>query len=243
MKKLFVLIGLVALVFSFNFKSAVAEEKQHHIIKEVIANVLGDGECESVIISGVKNQDSAFYEEIKITVFEEKSGRLLFSQIPTINCGFEPDILPIDFDGDSVCEIFYSSQNEKGGSYYVYSFLDGAKTLYDFELDQPSCSTKYENYYKLSVNLGKKVVSVDLSNKDKNYLSKLYMPSGKLYKNAKAGVSKVDKVYPIYVEGGYKLLTVRSVTGENSGDVICKIVTLYFLNGGVFNVDNRYAIQ
>lgn len=243
MKKLFVLIGLVALVFSFNFKNVVAEEKQHHIIKQISANVLGDGECESVIISGVKNQDSTFYEEIKITVFEEKSGRLLFSQIPTINCGFEPDILSIDFDGDSVCEIFYSSQNEKGGSYYVYSFLDGVKALYDFELDTPTYSAKYENYYKVRVNLGKKEVSVDISYRDKNCLSKLYMPSGKLYKNAKASVLKVDKVYPISVDGDYKLLTFRKITGENSGDLICKIVEVCSLKGDVFEVDNRYVVQ
>lgn len=243
MKKLFVLIGLVALVSLFNFKNVNAEEKQHHIIKQISANVLGDGECESVIISGVKNQDSTYFEEIKITVFEEKSGRLLCSQIPTINCGFEPSVLAVDFDGDNLSEIFYSSQSEKGGAYYVYSFLGGVKTLYDFEVDSPICSAKYQNYYKLRVNLGKKAVNVDISYKDKNYLSKLYMPNGKLYKNAKASVSKVDKVYPISVDGVYKLLSTRNVTGENNSDLICKIVTLKSLNGGVFEVDNRFVVQ
>lgn len=246
MKKIFVLIGILGLITcSSIFYVSKAEEKQHLIIYQTEANVTGDIDSESVMLSGVKKGESPFYEDIKITVFDEKSGRLLYTQIPTINCGFSPNISAVDFDGDGLCEIFYSAQNASDdGCYYVYNFSsENAKTLYDFEVDASIYFAKYQNYYKACVSLLKKEVSVDLSHKGKDYLSKLYAPDGRLYKQALATVSNVNRVYTLYKGDKHLLVAVRKVTGENLSDLICSIVTAYNLNNGAFEIESSNILQ
>ncbi len=241
MKKILIVLCVTLLsLIAVGYKVVNAEEKQRQIIYQLSANVSGGVENESVILSGVKKGDGLFYEDIKITVFEEKSGKLLHTLIPTFNYGFEPSVLPVDFDGDGISEIFYSAIDSKNanGYYYIYDFLSEAvKTIYDFEVDTLNCSAKFNNYYKVLLNLGKKTVVVDISHKDKASLSKLYTNDGKLYKQALASVSSVKRVYPCFIDGEFDLVVVREVTGENAKDLICLIVSVLELDNDGFEVE------
>ena len=226
--------------------NALSLEKERKIIFQTEINLLGDEEVETLILSGVEKQGSPFYEDIKLTVFEQKSGKLLYSLTPNVNYGFEPKLSLIDFDLDGVSEVFYSAESgavDKSGYFYVYSFDGDIKTLYDFQVDVNLFSAKYQNYYKVAVKSGEKQFLVDITDKDRDYLNKLYTKDGKLQKQTLASVSGVNTVIPYYnyLKNEYFIKVVRKVSGENSSDVICNAVTDLELINKEFKAKKTYV--
>ncbi len=228
--KTLVISMLLLSFFTFFINSVSAEEKERKIIFQTAINLVGDEQVETIVVSGVEKKNSPFYEDIKLTVFEEKSGKLLYTLTPNVNYGFEPKLSLIDFDLDGVFEVFYSAESgviDKGGYFYVFSFDGDYKTLYDFEVDVNPFTAKYQNYYKIAVSRGEKDFLIDVTNKGNEYINKLYTPNGKLQKQTLASVSGVNTVIPYYnyLKNEYFIKVVRKVTGENSTDFICNAVT------------------
>ena len=246
-KLLLVLSLLFLSTLSLNFVSAEQGEKERVIICQTNVNACGDEEVETVVLSAVEKEGSPFFEDIKITVFENKSGKLLSTLRPTINYGYNPTVTPIDFDGNGVCELLFSAKNDPSSDdscFYVFgSDAEEFFTLYDFETDVFQLQANYKNYYKVALNLDKDTFLVDISNKDRNYLSKLYNENGKLYKECKLSVSSVKSVVPTYSyeTGGYNLIIIRRVFGYDRSDVICRVATTLSLVKGKFT-KNKTAI-
>ena len=231
-------VCMILLCFSLLLSGRVtAEEKERKIIFQSSINFLGDEEVETIVLSGVEKEGSPFYEDIKITVFEEKTGKLLHAISPNVNYGFNPKLSIIDFDLDGISEVFYSAEsglNEKNGYFYVFSFNGEFNVVYDFEVDINPFTAKYQNYYKVSVKRADKEFLIDISSKGSSYLNKLYTPNGKLQKQCLATVSKVNSVIPYYnyLKNEYFIKVVRKVSGENASDFICNAACdLEFKNG------------
>ena len=221
--KILLLIAVVALLLPSRVS---AEENERDIIYQQTANLYGGSEDELIVLSGVKKNDTTFFEDIKITVFDNLSGKLIKTFIPTINYGFEPKITLIDFDLDGVLEVFYSSKpniKDESGCFYALSFEKDDCLLYDFEVDVTPISARYKNYYKVEVKAGSNSYLVDISYKPKNYLNKLYNSNGKLYKECRLSISCVLAVYPYYnySDNLYYIKCARKVFGESESDVIC----------------------
>lgn len=232
MKKLLILF--VILILSFIVKpSAVTTNAVYdltsQIIKSECADILGNGKDETVILSGVNLGDGPFYENIKITVSDSKTGTTLFSITPTKNFGYEPTIMVGDFTSDGVCEIFYGalSGNDDYGYYYLYSLNGEVKTLFDYESDVSSFNAVYENWYKVKVFNDNVYKYIDISNKKEN-LKSIYN-NGILVKEVKANVTAVNKVYPCfnYYLNSYTLQVGRKIIGVNPNDVIGYLVETY----------------
>ncbi len=238
MKKLILPILLIISAFCYNLYSAKALnlDSERQIIMQLYANVTGDEQEEIIILSGINKSNSSLYENLKINVFEDKSGKLLFSVIPTVNYGFNPNISALNFSEDGYSQIFYKSDaDDKNSNVYVYAFnLQNAVTLYDFEVDTTSFSAKHIDYYKVLVSCGDKNYKVDISSKGKNYLSKLYFENGKLQKQSPARVSNNINAYPYKSGNKFYLAVIREVTGETVNDVICNPITILELKDGKF---------
>ena len=100
-------VCMILLCFSLLLSGRVtALEKERKIVFQSSINLLGDQEVETIVLSGVEKEGSPFYEDIKITVFEEKSGKLLHAISPNVNYGFNPKLSIIDFDLDGISEVF-----------------------------------------------------------------------------------------------------------------------------------------
>ena len=241
-KKFLITILLIFTAFLPVKVRALSNQKERKIIFQTEINLLGDEQVETIILSGVEKQESPFYEDIKITVFEQRSGKLLYSLSPNVNYGYEPKLSLVDFDLDGVFEVFYSAESgavNKGGYFYVYTFNNDIVTLYDFEVDVNLFTAKYQNYYKVAVKGGEKEFLIDISSRGDKYLSKLYTKNAKLQKQTLASVSGVNMVIPYYnyLKNEYIIKVVRKVSGENISDVICKAVTdLEF-------VDNKFKVK
>ena len=245
-KKFVISILLILTAFLPVRVRALSNVKERKIIYQTEINLLGDEQVETIILSGVEKQESPFYEDIKITVFEQRSGKLLYSLSPNVNYGFEPKLSLIDFDLDGVYEVFYSAESgvvDKGGYFYVYAFNKDAITLYDYEVDVNLFTAKYQNYYKVAVKSGEKEFLIDITNKGDKYLSKLYTANAKLQKQTLASVSGVNMVIPYYnyLKNEYFIKVVRKVSGENISDVICKAVTDLELINNEFKVKTTYV--
>ena len=110
-KKFVISILLILTAFLPVRVRALSNVKERKIIYQTEINLLGDEQVETIILSGVEKQESPFYEDIKITVLEQRSGNLLYSLSPNVNYGFEPKLSLIDFDLDGVYEVFYSAES------------------------------------------------------------------------------------------------------------------------------------
>lgn len=229
MKKFIAMLALSLTVFgAVNAYSVYAEAaggaQEQKIIKEYKANVSGDEREEDIILSGTKGSDTPFYENIKITVSEQKTGKTLYTITPTVNYGYDPDLLIADFTGNGVNEIFYgATSGGSGGFGYFYLYgTDGAvKTLFDFQTAISPYTAKYENFYKVKVAGGKKVFIIDISLRGKDYLDKLYK-NGRLIKKTNADISAVNYVVPQFNSstGIFSLNVIRRITGLYSADLL-----------------------
>jgi hypothetical protein len=236
MKKLLILSLISFTICTFNFKIANAQTNldiNSQIIKSLETDLTGDGKTENIILSGVSLNNSPLYENIKITISDNKTGATLFSIIPTTNIGYEPTIMLGDFTGDGLCELFYaSSTNDKVGCYYLYAFNEDYLVLYDYESDITNCVATYEDWYKLKVYNEDNSYIVDLSNNSKE-LNSIYN-DGKVIDNINAKISNAVKVFPYYDYSlnKYSLLVIRNITTKNSGVVLCNLVeSLNFVSG------------
>ena len=247
-KWLLVLSFLFISSLSLNYVSAEQGEKERVIIYQTTINACYDEEMETLVLSAVQKEGSPLYEDIKITVFENKSGKLISTLRPRINYGYNPTVTPIDFDGNGVYELFFTAKSNLSSdlsSFYVFGCnSEEFSTFYDFETDVFQFNAKYKNYYKAELNLEKETYLIDISNKDINNLSKLYNENGKLYKECKLSLSSVKAVIPTYLsdKNGYNLFIIRDVFGYDSGDIICRVATSLSLSNSTFTRNSTAVI-
>jgi hypothetical protein len=231
MKKMLIISLISLILFGFSIKVSNAQSNldiNSQIIKSLEIDLTGDGKMENIILSGVSLNDSPLYENIKITVSDNKTGNTLFSIIPTTNFGYEPSIMLGDFTGDGLCELFYASTNNDGlGCYYLYAFNETDYILYDYESDVTSYTATYEDWYKLKVYDEYNSHIVDLSNNLKE-LNSIYN-DGKVIDGMNAKISNAVKVFPYYDYSlnKYSLLVVRNITTKNNKILLCNLVESY----------------
>ncbi len=236
MKKFVFLLILLLLTFNVKFYKAKAVEnlalQNQIIIKDLEVDLTGDKKVENVILSGSQKEGSPLYENIKITVSDNKTGLTLFSITPTTNFGFEPTIFLGDFTGDGLPELFYGASNGSCdlGYYYLYSFNDKALTLYDYESDLCLYKAVFRDWYNLEIYNNVNSYKIDISKKD--YLHSIYK-EGQLIKSVNGEISKVSRVSPYYDSSKeiYMLSVVRKITGLYPLDVIGYLVENYSYEG------------
>ncbi len=250
MKRLFALIIALAFCFGFKFKPVIASEillnQNQVIIKSLQVDLNGDGKEEGVILTGNQNEDSPFYENIKITVSDLKTGATLYSITPTTNYGYSPNITVGNFTSDSNLELFYGADSGGSGGFgyfYLYAFGDKVTTLYDYERDFTSFKAKYKNYYKVKVYNKDKTFYIDLSNRDDNYLKSIYN-NGVLKEEIEADVSPVNYVFPYFnnVENNYSLAVFRRITGLFSADLLGYLVEIVDYSNSVTEPNAYYYV-
>ena len=221
MKKFFIAVVTVVCLLSLTPKAKVkaydnSEFKSQTIIKELHADLTGDHIEEYVVLTGLKNQDSPFYESVKITVSSEKQGSTLFSIIPRVNFGFNPDIFVGNFNNNGL-QLLYSADSgtaDKTGCFFLYDCKDeNVKTLFDSESHINTFSCNYKNYYKIEVFSKEKKFLIDISNENKQVLKKLYKDAI-VNTNYSPNISGVVNAVPCYSNENeaFYLTAVRKIT-------------------------------
>ncbi len=247
MKKIVNVLIIIILALSVKFKIVNAKEnstiQNQIIIKEVEMDLTGDGKVENVILTGSQKEGSPLYENIKITVSDNKTGLTLFSITPTTNIGYEPTIMLGDFTGNGLPELFYGASNSSFdcGYYYLYAFTDKVLTLYDYERDFCSCKVVFKDWYNVEVFNSESSYNIDISRKE--YINSIYN-EGKLIKDINGEVSNVTRVSPFFDSDTerYFLSVARKITGVNSLDVIGYMVENYRYNENQTFIKQSYLL-
>lgn len=189
-------------------------------------NVLGKG-IQKVTLTAVYENKGLYAKQVTVCVRDpETEVSLCFS--PEQNAGYCPAILLADFTGDGTQEIFLGMDSGGSGGfgfYYIFS-LEGGKvsTVFDSDTFSGYFEAAYADNYRVNISDSRSggQYAIDLSSRDREYLSSIYNENGQLRRPLRADVSGVHSVLPFFVnrDNRYHLLIMHRITGLYNADVL-----------------------
>lgn len=214
------------------------------ILDSAQGDVNGDGRQETVYLIGNKpTQGSPYVENIIIAIYNQLNQPLAEISLEN-NSGYQPSLFLGDFTGDGIDDILVNIDTGGSGGYvfsYIYSFVNNQpKQLFDSDTfnDKNDFIVNYLDYYKIEIvtpSLNKKYV-LDLSNKDREYLSNIYDQNGILKNPLKGEVLPLGALYPIDMDKNkiYETNTLQRIIGLYNADTLGYVETIQRWNGETF---------
>lgn len=208
-------------------------------------DVNGDRIKDEVVLIGKKpfGEDSPFVDRIRLIIRDGKTGAKTLIPLKD-NAGYHPTLFLGDFTINKVKDILVSIDTGGSGGFtinYAYSFLNNQpKELFNY--------TKFNNVYKydviykndykvkvISKNLNNKYL-LDISYKDRGYLSKIYYKNGKLKRPLWGEVIPLGGLYPIDInrDENYELLAYQRIIGRFNADTLGYVQTTLRWKRNVF---------
>lgn len=222
------------------------------ILDVKLSDVNGDNIVDDVQLIGDRKEDEIVINNIRIMIRDGKNNNEKYIALK-VNKGYEPHLFLGDFTHDNVSDILVSIQSGntgREGYLYIYSFVSNmSKLLFDFEEfnNEYKYDVIYENNYIIKVirRSNGKQFKIDISNREEDYLSRIYNSDGNLKKPLKGMVSPLLELRPIKNREGknYDLMAIQRVIGYYNADTLGMIETPLKWNGRAFtNVNNSYLI-
>ncbi len=217
-------------------------------------DVNGDRIKDEVVLIGKKpfGEASPFVDRISLIIRDGKIG--VKTRIPLKdNAGYHPTLFLGDFTRDKVKDILVSMDTGGSGGFtinYAYAFLNNQpKELFNYTKfnDTYKYDVIYRNDYKVKViskNLKKRYL-LDISYKDRRYLSEIYHRNGKLKRPVWGEVIPLGGLYPIDInrDGTYELLAFQRIIGLFNADTLGFVqTTLRWKGRGFLPVYQNVAI-
>ena len=214
-------------------------------------DVTGDGYIDRVYLTAEKTEGSPFWQNITLVILNGKTK--LHERIPLKeNAGYEPTLFLGDFTGNHVDDILIViSTGGSGGTIYAYvfSFLEGKmRQIFDVDVfnDRYKYEVNYQNQYKVKVTslTPKKLYTLDLMYKGKEYLSEIYNPDGTLKEPIEGWVNPLGGLYPVDFarDGTYELNAVQNIAGRYNADGLGYMENVLKWNGREF-VSDRQSVS
>ncbi len=213
-------------------------------------DVTGDGIPDNIYLTGLKNADSAFIQNITLFVQDGKTGTRTRVQLSE-NAGYNPGVYVYNFTGRHALEVLVSIASGGSGGimyHYIYSFLGNIpRLLFDFNA--------YNKYYRYDINYldnyrvqavclnNSKKYIIDISGREPQYLNDLYYKSGKLKKPVQGFVNPLSGLYPVDFDsnGVFELLAYQKIAGRYNADSLGYFLNTLKWNGRAFSLDNQNA--
>ncbi|MEG2295673.1 MAG: VCBS repeat-containing protein [Oscillospiraceae bacterium] len=220
------------------------------VIATDMGNLIGNGGVDKVTLTGVKQPNSEFIEQITLVIEGEKT-RNLIKVSPPQNAGYSPTIFVGDFTGDGVDDVLL--QIESGGSGaitfdYIYTFKDNnTKMLFNF--DQYNKEFEYEieylDYYTVEAvsENNRTRYLINLSFKGKDYLDEIYTENGKLKEEIDGFVNPLSALFPIDADsdGVYELMAFQKISGRYDADSLGYFQNFLRWDRNKFRLVNQYV--
>ncbi len=215
------------------------------VIDKKNGDVNGDGIVDTVYLVAKKAGylNSPFFSDIKVIIIDGYNNthkEINFAN----NVGYNPTLFLGPFTNRKLDDIFVSIQSGGSGGfgyYYLYSYVNNREKLL-FDMDKFNNSfhyqVKYIDNYRVEVvnNTLKKLFIIDISNKDRQYLSTLYNENGKIKKPTYGEVLYLNNLYPMDIDGNgvYDLYALNRVIGLYGADTLGNIETYLMWDSGSF---------
>jgi hypothetical protein len=203
----------------------------------------GDGTKDNVFLTANKTPDSPFWRNVTLVIQNGRTNQ--YEQVPMKNnAGYNPTLFLGDFTGNKGDDILVViDTGGSGGSIYAYvfSYLNG-QLMNIFNSDAFNETYKYdvnyENQYKAKVNSYylKERYILDLTYKDKEYLSEIYDKDGVLKAPIEGWVNPLSGLYPVDYnrDGIYELEAYQRIAGRYNADSLGFVQTVLKWNGLAF---------
>lgn len=204
-------------------------ENNIYLLDSKRGDITGDGIEDNIYLVGRKeNSDAIFAENITLIIQNRATDRYIPVSLKT-NTGYGARLFIGDFTKDGVSDIKVSIDSGGSGGvayYYLYSFVSGTPELiFDFEEfnQEYKYGVNYRDFYKVEV-INKtldKIIIIDISYKDAEYLSKIYYTDGTLKKPIEGNVIPLGGLFPIVKdekEATYDLFATQRIIGRYNAD-------------------------
>ncbi|MGM0877837.1 MAG: hypothetical protein ACQEWV_24640 [Bacillota bacterium] len=208
----------------------------------------GDGIKDNVFLTANKTPDSPFWKNITLVI--QNGSTHHYEQIPLKNnAGYNPTLFLGDFTGNKVDDmlVVIDTGGSGGAIYaYVFSYFNGQiRQIFNSDVfnETYTYDVTYENQYKaavISFYLKEKYI-LDLTYKDKEYLSEIYTQQGVLKEPINGWVNPLSGFYPIDFnrDGTYELEAYQRIAGRYNADSLGFVQTVLKWNGHVFSTDRQ----
>lgn len=215
------------------------------IITQRRADLNGDGIPESIRLTGIQEAGSVAWQEIRLEIQDGATCQKTVL-IPQQDAGYDPRLWIGRLTGDSNPQVLLSIQSGgSGGIGYdtIYGWKEG-NYLPLFTSDAYNAEFSYavaylDGYTVEAVSLENHMkYFIDLSGRDKAYLSQIYRPDGSLIKPTAGGVDPLSVLYPVDFDGDgqYELLAYQRITGLYHADGLGDFINLLGWDGRRFGL-------
>ncbi|KLE16486.1 hypothetical protein [Clostridium sp. C8] len=212
------------------------------VISTRVGDVIGSSALDIVYLVGNRKgsgKNTIFYN-MGILISDGETGKIVNIDLRGIE-GYKPRITLQHFKADKDNEILFSMEDIGTNAYITAQVftLDGDKVIKIFDTNYYNQSESYQviyqdNYVVDMVDTKKNIVySIDISRKDKLYLSEIYNDNGLLKKKIIGKVLPVSGISPIDIrrEDVLDLLLIQKIIGRSESDILAVMhSTLSFRN-------------
>lgn len=223
--------------------------KNREVVSSAYGDVNGDGIIDYVFLTAVKSADpsSPFLESISLNIQDgATNGIYSLSLDENGDAGYNPTLFLGDFTGDSIMDILITIDSGGSGAFtfdYVYSFINNQpRKLFNFNEynEQNQYTVAYLDYYKVSVVSPATDQSylIDISGRDKAYLSQIYHEDGRLKKPVEGMADGVSGFYPVDMnrDGIYEIQAYQKISGLFHADALGYIINTLQWNDQTFSI-------
>jgi hypothetical protein len=216
-------------------------------------DVNGDGVIDNIYLYGNKPEGPSgiFADNITLFIQDGVSGRTTQVNLK-YNAGYNARLFLGDFTMDRIADIKIDIDSGGSGGYvfsYIYSFRNNIlQELFDFERynNEYKYSVDYADYYKVNIANVEldKLLTLDISYKGYDYLSKYYNENGKLKMPVTGEVLALGGLFAIEnnaKNGDFNLLAVQRVIGESNADTLGYVANLLKWDGRTFVIERMVS--
>jgi hypothetical protein len=231
-----------------SFYSREMDSNRPTIVAAKQGDIDGDGIKDYVFLTANKTPDSPFWKNITMVVQNgstHHSEQISFKN----NAGYNPTLFLGDFTGNKVDDmlVVIDTGGSGGGIYaYIFSYINGQiRQIFNSDVfnETYTYDVTYKNQYKaevISLYVKERYI-LDLTYKDKDYLSEIYTQQGVLKEPINGWVNPLSGLYPIDFnrDGTYELEAYQRIAGRYNADSLGYVQTVLKWNGHEFSTDRQ----
>lgn len=217
-------------------------EKEMYVLNYQIADIDDNGENDLVIVIGEKTEESDFYKNIDVIVYNQTNGMFTAAKLKNYE-GKMPRIELDDVDGDKVRDvILIATCKNNDNSMSIVSFNEkGAKEIFKSKESKGlEISGQILDGFKARITIKnlKQEFEVDLSENKENYITNgFYLENGKLntdkVKISSAGIYNIEL---IKIDDKVGVKYTERIKGFDNLDIIDQLKVLIKYDNGKWSI-------